>query len=308
MKHEVEPELVATGLGWPEGPALLPDGRVVFVESYRGQLTVVSAGHAPQRFAYIAGAPNSCVLGTDGWVYVCQNGGTVGPWRAAEMVAPSIQRVREGGKAEVLITEVEGIRLNGPNDLVFAPDGRLIFTDPGAYNPTNPDPSYIHALTPDGAAKVVVAFPEPVFPNGLVVQPDGSIVWGESYTGHVRRRRPDGTIEDLGPLPGRGPTPDGMKIGADGRLFVTDIAAGGIRVLARDGKVEGFINVGKAPTNCCFDGETLWVTDAGVLADSTEPSSAGQLWRVHVPGGGPKAHLGRIEVRRAGLSSGSGEF
>ena len=298
MSNEAEqqPEIVTDGLGWPEGPAVLPDGRLVFVESYRSQVTVVGSDRTPRRFAYVAGAPNSCVLGANGWVYVCQNGGTVGPWRAAEMMAPSIQRVREGGKAEVLITEVEGIRLNGPNDLVFAADGRLVFTDPGTYNPTNPDPTYIHALAPDGTAKVVVAFPEPVFPNGLVVQSDGSIVWGESYTGHVRRRRPDGKIEDLGRLPGEGPTPDGMKIGADGRLFVTDIAAGGVRVLKRDGEVKAFINVGKAPTNCCFDGETLWVTDAGVLAESTEPSSAGQLWRVHVPGGGPKAHLGYINV------------
>jgi len=298
MKNVVEHrlEVVAAGLGWPEGPTALPDGRLVFVESYRSQLTVLGSDRIPRRFAYVAGAPNSCVLGTSGWVYVCQNGGTVGPWRAAEMVAPSIQRVREGGVAEVLVTEVEGIRLNGPNDLVFASDGRLIFTDPGTYNPGNPDPSYIHALAPDGTARVVVAFPEPVFPNGLVVEADGSIVWGESYTGHVCRRRPDGIIDDLGRLPGTRPTPDGMKIGADDRLFVADIAAGGIRVLTRDGKIEAFIPVGKAPTNCCFDGETLWVTDAGVLADSTEPSSAGQLWRVHVPGGGPKAHLGYVNV------------
>jgi gluconolactonase len=295
-QHQQPPEIVATGLGWPEGPTVLPDGRLVFVESYRSQLTVVGVDLTPRRFAYVAGAPNSCVLGANGWVYVCQNGGTVGPWRAAEMVAPSIQRVREGGKVEVLITKVEGIPLNGPNDLVFAADGQLIFTDPGTYNPTDPDPSYIHALAPDGTAKVVVAFPEPVFPNGLVVESDGSIVWGESYTGHVRRRRPGGAIEDLGRLPGKNPTPDGVKIGADQRLFVADIAAGGIRVLAHDGKVEGFIAVGKAPTNCCFDGETLWVTDAGVLADSTEASSAGQLWRVHVPKGGPKAHLGEIHV------------
>jgi gluconolactonase len=294
---EPRPETAASGLGWPEGPTALPDGRLVFVESYRSQLTVVGSDRTPRRFAYVAGAPNSCVLGANGWIYVCQNGGTVGPWRAAEMVAPSIQRVREGGQAEVLITEVEGVRLNGPNDLVFAPDGRLIFTDPGVYNPTNPDPSYIHAVAPDGSAKVVIAFPEPVFPNGLAVESDGSIVWGESYTGHVRRRRPDGTIEDLGRLPGEAPTPDGMKIGADGRLFVADIAAGAIRVLARDGKAEAFIAVGKAPTNCCFDGETLWVTDAGVLADSTEPSSAGQLWRIHVPGGGRKACLGHIDMR-----------
>jgi gluconolactonase len=38
------------------------------------------------------------------------------------------------------------------------------------------------------------------------VELDGSIVWGESYTGHVRRRRRDGAIEDLGRLPGNNPT------------------------------------------------------------------------------------------------------
>jgi gluconolactonase len=298
MKREDDPkpELVASGFGWPEGPSLLPDGRLLFVESYRGQLIVLGPDRIPQRFAYVAGAPNSCVLGADGWAYVCQNGGTVGPWRAADMVDPSIQRVREGGEAEVLVTQVEGVQLKGPNDLVFAPDGRLIFTDPGAYNPTNPHPSYIHAISPDGVAKVVIAFPEPVFPNGLVAEPDGSIVWGESYTGHVRRRRTDGRIEDLGRLPGKTPTPDGMKLTADGRLLVVDIAAGGICVLAPGGEVLDFVRVGKAPTNLCFDGESLWITDAGVLADNAEPSSAGEIWRLNFAGGGQGTHLGRIDA------------
>jgi gluconolactonase len=74
--------MVADGLGWPEGPTVLPDGRLVFVESYRSQLTALGSDRIPRRFAYVAGAPNSCVLGASGWVYVCQNGGTVGPWRA----------------------------------------------------------------------------------------------------------------------------------------------------------------------------------------------------------------------------------
>ena len=51
---------------------------------------------------------------------------------------------------------------------------------------------------------------------------------------------------------------------------------------------------GGAPTNCAFDGETLWVTDAGVLAASTEPSYAGKLWRLIVPGGGAPTHKGSI--------------
>jgi gluconolactonase len=290
-------ELVASSLGWPEGPTVLPGGRLVFVESYRSQLTIIGAEGAARLFAYVAGAPNSCVLGAAGEIYLCQNGGTVGPWRAAEMSVPSIQRVREGGTAEIVLTEVGGVALNGPNDLVFAPDGRLLFTDPGTYNPTDPDPSFIYALAPDGAASVVLAFREPVFPNGLAIEADGSLVWDESYTGRVRRLRPDGTIEDLGRMPGDNPILDGMKIGADGRLYVTDMVAGGVHVLAPDGAVEGFIACGGAPTNCAFDGETLWVTDAGVLASSAEPSFAGRLWRTRVAGGGAPTHVGTIAAR-----------
>ena len=294
MIEATAPDLITTDLGWPEGPTVQPDGSLVFVESYRSQLTMVGKDGKARRLAYTAGAPNSCVLGADGAHYVCQNGGTVGPWRAAEMSVPSIQKVRPGGRAEILCTEVEGIKLNGPNDLVFAADGRLVFTDPGTYNPSDPDPSYIFALAPDGTPSVVVAFDKPVFPNGVAIEADGSIIWDESYTGHVRRIRPDGVIEDLGRMPGDNPILDGMKIAADGRIYVTDLVGKGIHVVRPNGTVDGFISVGGAPTNCAFDGETLWVTDATVLAASAEPNFAGQLWRLTVPGGGMPTHKGTI--------------
>ena len=98
----MDSERLTDGLGWPEGPTVLPDGRVVFVESYRSQLSVWGPDGVT-RYAYTAGAPNSSVLGSDGAIYVCQNGGTVGPWRAAEMTSASIQRVdREGASAEII--------------------------------------------------------------------------------------------------------------------------------------------------------------------------------------------------------------
>jgi gluconolactonase len=292
----VKIEQLADGLGWPEGPAVLPDGRVVFVESYRSQISVWAPDEGVKRYAYTAGAPNSSVLGAEGELYVCQNGGTVGPWRAAEMVSPSIQRIdREGGKAEIICTEIEGVKLNGPNDLVFGADGRLYFTDPGTYNPASPDPSYIFALDKDGTGHVVIAFPTPVFPNGLAIEDDGSIVWDESYTGHVRRlRRGKSEIEDLGQLPGAKPILDGMKIGADGRLYVTDIAGPGIHIVRPDGTVDQFIKCGNAATNCAFAGDVLYMTDAGVPADSADPSYGGALWRIGVGEPGQPLHPGRI--------------
>jgi gluconolactonase len=201
-----------------------------------------------------------------------------------------------GGKAEILVTHVEGIKLNGPNDLVFGPDGSLIWTDPGTYNPANPDPSYIYALSPDGVASVKVRFETPAFPNGVVVEADGSIVWDESYTGHVKRLRPDGKIEDLGKMPGKSPILDGMAIAADGSLLVTDLVGEGFHVLARDGTPLGFRHTGGCPTNLAFDGEVLWVTDASVLASSAEPNYAGRLWKLAFPGGGAPTYRGTIRM------------
>jgi gluconolactonase len=122
-------------------------------------------------------------------------------------------------------------------------------------------------------------FAKPVFPNGIAVETDGSIVWNESYTGRVRRMRPNGSVEDLGRMPGKNPIPDGMKIGSDGRLYVTDIFGKGIHVVCPDGR---------------FDGEILWVTDAAVLAASSDPNFTGQLWRLRIPGGGMPTCRGAI--------------
>jgi gluconolactonase len=71
----MEHELLAEGLGWAEGPTVLPDGRVCFVETYRSQVSVWEHGRRVSRYAYTAGA-QLCVLGADGVMYVCQNGGT----------------------------------------------------------------------------------------------------------------------------------------------------------------------------------------------------------------------------------------
>ena len=289
-------EVVATGLGWPEeGSTVLPDGRIVIVESYRSQLTAIDRDGTARQFAYVAGAPNACVLGSDGLLYVCQNGGTTGPWRAAEMTTPSIQRVAEGGKPEILLTEVAGIRLNGPNDLVFAADGRLYLQRSRDIQPQGiRNTSYIFAVSPDGSAHLAVGFDEPTFPwsgdRGGRLDRVGQVLYRArqaAASGWQRRR-------SRTPAPGANPIPDGLKVGADGRLYVTDIVANGIHVLKPDGTAEGFFACGKATTNCVFSGEMLWVTNAGVLATGSDPSFDGTLCRMRVPGGGGPTNYGRI--------------
>jgi len=275
-----EPELLAEGLGWAEGPAVLPDGRVCFVETYRSQVSVWERGKGVSRYSYTAGGPNSCVVGTAGAMYVCQNGGTTGPWRAEEMVTPSIQVIeKEGAKAQIICNEIDGIKFNGPNDLVFGKNGKLYFTDPGTYRPDNPEPSYLFELSADGSGRLLAELSPPTFPNGIAIEDDGSAVWAESYTGMVRRLNPDTLkITDICKLPGDKPVADGMAVAADGRLFVTTVNGGGIDVVNKDGSYDQFIKLGVIPTNCVFSGSDLYMTDAGVLADSSDPSMGGQLW------------------------------
>lgn len=275
-----EPELLAEGLGWAEGPAVLSDGRVCFVETYRSQVSVWERGKGVSRYSYTAGGPNSCVVGTAGAMYVCQNGGTTGPWRADEMVTPSIQVIeKEGSKAQIICSEIEGIKFNGPNDLVFGKNGKLYFTDPGTYRPNDPQPSYLFELSPDGSGRLLAELSPPTFPNGIAIEADGSVVWAESYTGMVRRLNPDSLqITDICKLPGDKPVADGMAVAADGRLFVTTVNGGGIDVINKDGSYDQFLKLGVIPTNCVFSGADLYMTDAGVQADSSDPSMGGQLW------------------------------
>ena len=83
-------------------------------------------------------------------------------------------------------------------------------------------------------------------------------------------------------------------LAADGRLFVTTVNGGGIDVLWPDGRYDQFIKAGVIPTNVVFGGATLYMTDAGVLADSADASFGGQLWRIDSDVAGLATSYGRI--------------
>ena len=64
----------AEGLGFPEGPIIMPDGSVILVEIRRGTISRVWNGRT-EVIATPGGGPNGIALGPDGALYVCNNGG-----------------------------------------------------------------------------------------------------------------------------------------------------------------------------------------------------------------------------------------
>lgn len=270
-----------TGLGHPEGPYELDDGRVVYANTYASEIGVYDPKTGKGgTFAFVGGGPNACVLGTDGCIYSTQTP-NVGSWVAPEHRPPSIQKTRSDGKVEILVTEADGKAFHGPNDLVFASDGRLWFTDSGDWNPADkPHPGRIVCIEKDGTAHIVEEL-EYVYPNGIVAEPDGGIVWVESYTLRVVRRTPDGKKSVIHTLP-EGHIPDGLKIDVDGNFWITTVASGGVDVIAKDGTPVDFLETGGTILNCCFGkGGALYVCDMGPF-DVTGAAMTGRLVRVEV--------------------------
>ena len=82
----------ATGLGHPEGPYELDDGRVIYANTYASEIGVWDPKTNKQgTYAFVGGGPNACMLGSDGAVYSTQTP-TVGAWVAPEHRPPSIQK------------------------------------------------------------------------------------------------------------------------------------------------------------------------------------------------------------------------
>ncbi len=69
--------LLASGLGFPEGPAVMGDGRIVLCDGNTGELLAYDEGKV-SRHAFTGGSPWGTVLGADGAVYVTQGGNVPG--------------------------------------------------------------------------------------------------------------------------------------------------------------------------------------------------------------------------------------
>ena len=285
-------EVLVEGLGHPEGPYVLPDGRVVYANTYTSEVGVWEPGKGAGTYAHTGGGPNACMLGSDGYLYITQCP-TVGAWIAPETRPPSIQRAAPDGSVEVVVTEADGVKLKAPNDLAFGPDGRLYFTDSGDWDPvTKPDPGLICVVEHDGACHVLEEL-DAVYPNGIVAEPDGSIVWVESYTRRVVRRRPQGTVEVIHELP-EGHVPDGFKIDADGNFWIAAFSARGVDVIGPDGTSIDFLETGGVPLNCAFGGTSLFVCDFGTTDTSGGTPMFGRLVRFDVGVAGMQLFRGAI--------------
>ena len=274
----VEGTLLASNLGFPEGPVVMPDGSIVICDGNIGELLRWD-GSSMSTFAGTGGSPWGALLGSDGAVYVTQGGNV--PGSPDQSAVAGIQRVNADGSVEMLAAEIGGHALAGPNDLAFGSDGRLWFTDSGTEQDDRfpePDraPGRLFVLGPGGDGELLMERPG-VYPNGIAFDAQGRLYWTESAAHRVCRME-DGEATTFCQL-SDGHVPDGMAFAADGRAFVCTTISGGVTVLSAGGEVLEEIALGEHATNCIFAGPTLYVT-ATKVAEIHADQRTGSFWRV----------------------------
>ncbi len=253
----------------------MPDRSIVLCDGNTGELLRWSDGTL-ETFARTGGSPWGAVLGSDGAIYVTQGGNV--PGSGDFSAVPGIQRVDEDGDVVLLTSMIDGHPLAGPNDLAFGPDGRLWFTDSGTEGDDRyavREPGRLYALGCEGG-EMVIERPQ-VYPNGIAFDAQGRLYWTESF-GHRVCRLEDGKAATFAQLDDEH-VPDGMAFAEDGRAFVCTTISCGVTVLSHEGEVVEEIEIGEYPTNCAFDGASLYVT-ATAVADLGFGQTTGTFWRV----------------------------
>jgi gluconolactonase len=159
--------MLATGLGFPEGPVVCHDGSVVLTEIRHGRCTRVFPDGSTRVFSHTGGGPNGLEIGPDGAFYLCNNGGSryvegmsMGQGPHPDYKCGAIQRIDpHPGEHTTLYTACNGNTLSAQNDLVFDGQGGFSFTDLGKRYARHRDHGGVYYPLPDGSKIVELAFP-----------------------------------------------------------------------------------------------------------------------------------------------------
>jgi gluconolactonase len=182
-----------------------------------------------------------------------------------------VSRTEHDGSRRVLVSQVDGKRLNSPNDVVVKSDGSIWFTDPsygidsdyeGDAATSEMAACHVYRIDPVSGAVHAVAT-DFVQPNGLAFSPDESLLYivdtGATHVAdgphHVRRFqvRPDGSLRG-GEVFATCPVGlyDGLRADVHGNLWLS--AGDGVHCHAPDGTLLGKLRLPETVANVCFGG------------------------------------------------------
>jgi len=252
-----EPERLATGFQFTEGPVWMADGYLLFSDIPANIMYKWTPESGAEVWREPSGNSNGLTRNSDDLLLACEHGNR------------RVSRTNPDGTVETIAGAYQGNRLNSPNDLVVKSDGEIYFTDPPyGIQPEEKEQPHngVYRILTDGSLELMATDFER--PNGLAFSPDESMLYiDDSYFRHLRAFdvREDGTLENSRiicdmdhPQPG---SPDGLKVDEEGHIYVT--GATGVWVFEPDGELLGVIAPPERPANCAWgdeDKKSLYLT------------------------------------------------
>lgn len=254
-------EKLADGFRFTEGPAVDAKGNVYFTDQPNDRILLWSTEGELSVFMENTGRANGMYFDREGKLLSCSD------------MENELWSISQDGSHTVILTDYEGKKLNGPNDLWVRPDGGIYFTDPlykRDYWTRDPamqqEGQYVYYMTPD-RQKVFRVDTELEQPNGIIGTPDGKLLYvadiraGKTYVYEIQ---PDGTLANKKLFTEMGS--DGMTIDEKGNIYLT---GRGVTIFDSQGEQIGHIPVEAGWTaNVCFGGkemQTLFITASEYL-------------------------------------------
>lgn len=249
-------EKLTDGFRFTEGPAVDKKGNVYFTDQPNNRILMWSADGAFSVFSENSGRANGLYFDKKGNLLSCSD------------MDNEIWSIDMNGNHTVLVTDFEGKKLNGPNDLWVHPQGGIYFTDPffrRNYWTRDPqmqqDGEHVYYLSPDSKTLVRVAT-DLKKPNGLIGTPNGKRLYvadaGDNKT-YVYDIQADGSLANKRLFASMGS--DGMTMDKKENIYLT---GKGVTVFNSKGEQIEQIPVAENWTaNVCFGGKdmkTLFIT------------------------------------------------
>lgn len=254
-------EKLADGFSFTEGPAADKKGNVYFTDQPNDKILIWSTDGKLSTFLENTGRANGLYFDRNGGLLSCSD------------MDNELWSIDKEGNHTVLITDFNGKKLNGPNDLWIHPNSGIYFTDPlykrdywTRSSEMQQEGQYVYYLYPDRKTVIKVAT-DLVQPNGIIGTPDGKQLYiadiGANKT-YVYDILPDGSLTNRKLFTSLGS--DGMTIDNEGNIYLT---GRGVTVFNPEGEQIEYIPVeANWTSNVCFGGKdmkTLFITASQYL-------------------------------------------
>lgn len=241
-----------------EGPSFDRDGNLYIVDIPYGRIFRISPAGEFELVAEYDGEPNGLKIARDGRIFITD-------YRHGLMMLDP-----HNGRVSSVLGRRWSESFKGVNDLVFAQNGDIYFTDQGQTGMHDPT-GRVYRLRTDGTLDLLIG--NVPSPNGLVLNGAEHILYVAATRGNSIWRvplMPDGTASKVGifvQLSGSLGGPDGLAMDSEDNLAIAHAGMGAVWIFSRLGEPLYRVRSceGLTTTNVAYggpDNKSLYITES----------------------------------------------